>query len=175
MLAAVVIAPPAGATPVSSNDFPFEGIDFTVEVVAPPDIIAATGSPGLLNDDPLGLIPQRPLVQRYSLDRDRFEVWLCGGTGYTMNQATYSTVGSPEGQFIIDSVTRGGYASPGLVCAGDPECSWIGSTFPDNGRFAVIGAGSLRDFPMAATHELGHTLHWPHSTPVRPNTTIPST
>ncbi len=156
----------------------------------------------MLDDDPLGLVPKLPFVQRYSLDTDHFEVWLCGDTGYTMDGAiaaleaanssyfagisggrydvvfsaggsvsdpqclansSISPSGTSEGVFIIDDHTNGGYASPGTVCLGDSNCDWIGTTYPANGRYAVIGANSLAGFPSVATHELGHTLQWPHS------------
>jgi hypothetical protein len=72
-------------------------------------------------------------------------------------------VGSPEGIFIIDDVTGGGYASPGRVCLDSSNCEWIAGTYPGNDRYAVIGSGVLNSFPSVATHELGHTLQWPHS------------
>ena len=180
--------------------------DFVAPIVDAPDGLQAVGIQGVLDDDPLGLVPKLPFVQRYSLDNDHWEVWLCGDTGYSLDQAivdletasaeyfdavsdgryeisfsaggvisgdptclsgfengAYSTVGSPEGLFIIDSVTGGGYASPGIVCSGDSNCDWIGTTFPGNGRYAVIGSSSLAAFPSVAVHELGHTLQWPHS------------
>ena len=53
----------------------------------------------------------------------------------------YSTVGSPEGILIVDSVTgSGGYASPGVICINDsPDCTGISATFPGNRRYAVLG------------------------------------
>lgn len=181
--------------------------DFSAPIVDEPNRLnIGDTTQGVLDDDPLGLVPKLPFVQRYSLDTDNWEVWLCGNTGYNLNQAvaelndamvdyfsamsggrysvsfspggvksgdpeclanfkngTYSTVGSPEGLFIIDSVTGGGVASPGIVCSGDSNCGWIGSTFPSNGRYAIVGAGALSDFPSVAVHEMGHTLQWPHS------------
>jgi len=154
-----------------------------------------------------GLIPKTPFVQRYSLDQDHWEVWLCGSVSSTLPQAiaalqaatvdyydslsggvyepvftaggtiptdsscingffngTYTPVGSPEGLFVIDSVTGGGFASPGIICIStDPDCSWIGSTFPSNQRYAVVGESSLLNYPSVTAHELGHTLQWPHS------------
>lgn len=206
VVAALVIAVPSGATASEPTTSPFDGVDYEAPVAPAPYDTSRAAAQGVLDDDPLGLIPQRPFVQRYSLDRDHWEVWLCGNTGYTMNEAlaaleaatldyydamslgryeieftaggsiagdpscingfingSYSANGSPEGLFVIDSVTNGGFASPGLVCFGDPGCSWIGSTFPDNRRYAVVGAGALGSVPMVAAHELGHTLHWPHS------------
>ncbi|MCP4303640.1 MAG: hypothetical protein GY788_01905 [bacterium] len=180
--------------------------DFSAPIVDPPDGLQAVAAQGVFDNDPLGLIPKLPFVQRYSLDRDHWEVWLCGDTGYTLGGAiadleaaateyfdamslgryeisfsaggtlpgdphclngfendTYSTVGSAEGIFIIDSVTGGGYASPGIICSGGSNCDWIPTTFPGNGRYAVLGAGALANYPSVAVHEMGHTLQWPHS------------
>ncbi|MCP3995757.1 MAG: hypothetical protein GY722_11920 [bacterium] len=179
--------------------------DWEAPIVTPPGGLDAIGLNGVLDDDPLGLVPKLPFVQRYSLDTDHFEVWLCGDTGYTMNEAIadletgmadyYDSIsggrytisfspggatsephcindlksgaltlaGTPEGVLIIDSVTGGGYASPGIICLETGNCGWVGSTFPDNGRFAIVGADALRGFPSIAVHEIGHTLQWPHS------------
>lgn len=192
---------------VGTTDTPLrQPDDFTAPVVESPPGIQATETQGVLDDDPLGLVPKLPFVQHYSLDTDHWEVWLCGETGFTVSQAvahlesaandyydavsggryaitfspggiisgdpyclngfengTYSTVGSPEGVFIVDSVTGGGYASPGIICSGTSNCPWIGTTFPASGRYAVVGSSSLATFPSIAVHELGHTLQWPHS------------
>jgi hypothetical protein len=183
----------------------FEPDDWDAPVVA--DTRGADTTQGLFDEDPTGLIPKTPFVQRYSLDQDHWEVWLCGNVTHTMPQVlaaleaatvdyydslsggvyepiftaggtkpldatcldgflngTYSPVGSPEGLLIIDSVTGGGYASPGTICiSSDPDCGWIGSTFPDNYRYAVVGENSAMNWPSVTAHELGHTLQWPHS------------
>jgi hypothetical protein len=39
---------------------------------------------GLFDDDPTGLVPKTPFVQRYSLDQDHWEVWLCGSVSTPM-------------------------------------------------------------------------------------------
>jgi hypothetical protein len=156
----------------------------------------------VLDTDPLGLIPKESFVQRYSLDTDHWEVWMCGNTGISHSEAIarleaetvpyYEDIsggalhleftaggtvpagdcvddvkaaspGGSEGALIIDTVTGGGYATPGYICYGDSDCDWIPSTFPGNGRYAVVGAHSFQAYPMVVAHELGHTLQWPHS------------
>jgi hypothetical protein len=198
----LLTATAATATAESPADDPvvLRGADFNTEIVESPNSANATGTQGVLDDDPLALVPKLRFVQRYSLDTDHFEVWLCGSTGYTMTEAiaaleaatadyyaavsggryavTFSAggtsndshclgsivpAGSPEGVFIIDDVTGGGYASPGRICLEDSNCDWIGTTFPANDRYAVIGSAAINSFPSIATHELGHTLQWPHS------------
>ncbi len=195
---------PSEATP---TDWRLPQQDWEAEVVPAPDTIQADGTAGILDDDPLGLVPKLPFVQRYSLDTDHWEVWLCGNTGYTMNGAiadleaatsrllrrsirgqvsaqllsrrhqhrpvlhqrsrsgNISTVGSPEGVIVVDSVTGGGFASPGLVCSDDRtgDCTWIDDKFPGNGRYAVVGGSALAGWGSVATHEIGHTIQWPHS------------
>ncbi len=208
LLVAVSSLAPAAAGATAVTDPVLADNDYTAPIVDEPDGIQADGIQGVLDDDPLTLVPKLPFVQRYSLDVDHWEVWLCGPTGYTVNQAvtdmeaaaaeyfdamsggryeisftaggsipgdprclngfqgtnpTYSPIGSPEGLLIIDSVTGGGFASPGIVCSGDSNCDWISTKFPGNGRYAVIGSGSLSSFPSLAVHEIGHTLQWPHS------------
>ena len=77
---------------------------------------------------------------------------------------TYLMAGTPEGILIVDSVTGGGFASPGSICLdNNADCPSIPSTFPGNGRYAVVGEGALLSFPSVAVHELGHALQWPHS------------
>ena len=210
---AILLVIPTGIVPSAAAtstplEHPLSPTDWEAPLVNPPDGTNAVGIQGVLDDDPLGLVPKLPFVQRYSLDTDHFEVWLCGNTGYTMNQAIadlesamvayydaisggryniefsaggtipddpqclsgfqgqnpeYSPAGSPEGILILDSVTGGGYASPGIICTEQGNCDWIGSTFPDNGRYAVVGANTLSSFPSVSAHEIGHTLQWPHS------------
>jgi len=198
------VLPPSSAGAVSADEL-LPQDDWVAPIVDGPDGIQADGIQvdgiaGDLDDDPHGLVPKLPFVQRYSLDTDHWEVWLCGNTGYTMGAAIsdleYATIpyfdamsggryaitytpggtssdpycldgidpiGDPEGVVVIDSVTGGGYASPGLVCSGSGNCDYIGDTYPDNGRFAVVGAHALDGFGSVAAHEIGHTIHWPHS------------
>jgi hypothetical protein len=211
LAASLVFVLPAAATPVTpasaaDTDRLLPENDWEAGIVATPDGVQADSTAGVLDGDPLGLVPKRPFVQRYSLDSDHWEVWLCGSTGYSMGQAiadleaatvdyfdavsggrytisyspggtstdpnciddlaagTIPTIGNPEGLIVIDSVTVGGYASPGLVCSGsDVDCPWIGDKFPESGRYAVVGAYALSGFESVATHEIGHTIQWPHS------------
>jgi hypothetical protein len=210
LAATVLLVLPAAAVPLSppeatQTDWRVPQQDWQAEVVPAPATIQADSTAGVLDNDPLGLVPKLPFVQRYSLDTDHWEVWLCGNTGYTMSEAiadleaatvdyfaaqsggrynvSYSPggtstnsyclddlrtgaiypIGNPEGLIIIDDTTGGGYASPGLVCSGTSNCDYLGGKFPENGRFAVVGAHALSEFGSIATHELGHTIHWPHS------------
>ncbi len=85
-----------------------------------------------------------------------------GPSGSCVSQVSAAATSAPEGVLVVDDWTSGGYASPGYVCSvGD--CSWIPSTYPDNGRYAIIGESSLFSVDYVAVHEVGHTLHWPHS------------
>ncbi|MDJ0497872.1 MAG: S-layer homology domain-containing protein [Acidimicrobiia bacterium] len=169
----------------------------------------AVGGEDVLDGDPHRLIPKKAFVQRYSLDVDNFEVWLCGSVVNDMatviaqleaasvdyfaalsdgrytpsftaggsipddascmpeflaDSPSYTPAGSPEALLVVDSVTGGGYASPGSVCGGSSiDCPGIPSTFPGNGRYAIVGESALFNFPSVAIHEIGHTLQWPHS------------
>jgi len=201
VLIATVTPAASGAVPESPQR---DSIDWKAPVVAGP----SHSIQGLFDEDPTGLIPKTPFVQRYSLDQDHWEVWLCGPMETSMSaviadleaasvdyfdslsggvyepvfheggtkpgdadclqgflDGTYSTVGTPEGLLIIDGdYISGGYASPGSICGGtDPDCGWIGSTFPGNRRYAVLGEPVIGTWPSVTVHELGHTLQWPHS------------
>ncbi len=84
--------------------------------------------------------------------------------GFFGEQPDYTPEGSPEAIIIIDSITGGGFATPGPICGGDSsDCPFLGTTFPENGRYAIVGENALFGFPAVAVHEMGHTLHWPHS------------
>ena len=203
--AAAMVAVAPAASGAGTPQPVLQGDDWSAPVGNVPQSFSTTQ--GLFDDDPTGLVPKTPFVQRYSLDQDHWEVWLCGSVSSTLPQAiaalqaatvdyydslsggvyepvftaggtiptdsscvngffngTYTPVGSPEGLFVIDSVTGGGFASPGTICIStDPDCSWIGSTFPSNQRYAVVGESSLLNYPSVTAHELGHTLQWPHS------------
>jgi hypothetical protein len=207
----LLVLPATATTPIfpasaADTDRLLPENDWEAGIVATPDSVQIDRTAGVLDGDPLGLVPKLPFVQRYSLDTDHWEVWLCGSTGYSMGQAiadleaatvdyfdamsggryaiTYSpggtstnpncisdlesgdipTIGNPEGVIVIDSVTGGGYASPGLVCSGsDVDCPGIDDKFPLSGRYAVVGAYALSGFGSVAAHEIGHTIQWPHS------------
>lgn len=52
-----------------------------------------------------------------------------------------------------------GFASPGCIawtCAFD-------APWPDQRRYALVGSATIPDHPGVSVHELGHTIHWPHS------------
>jgi S-layer family protein len=78
--------------------------------------------------------------------------------------AASSAASGTEGIFIIDTVTGGGFASPGSVCFSGDECSWVPSTVATgSGRYAVVGDTAFANYPQVVVHELGHSYHWPHS------------
>ena len=189
MIAIVMTAAPA-ASGIAPTVPTLDPDDWEVPLVFN-DAAPSYFTEGMFDDDPTGLIPKTPFVQRYSLDQDHWEVWLCGPVTRTMPQVLadlenatvdyfdalsggvyepvftpggtkpddanclpefragdYLPAGTPEGLLIIDPVTNGGYASSGVMwISDDPDCSWISATFPDNGRYAVLGQNSLVNFP----------------------------
>ncbi len=210
LLAVLAVVCLAAFAPAASGNTPqqprLDPKDWEAPTVVSEDI-DADGVNGLYDDDPTGLIPKTPFVQRYSLDQDYWEVWRCGGVSTSMTSilntldgatvdyfddlsgglyepvfvaggtiagdenclngfisGSYSPVGSPEGLLVVNTVTgSGGYASPGTICIdSNPDCGWIGSTFPDNRRYTVLGEAVLA-FDSVIAHEIGHTLQWPHS------------
>jgi len=86
-LSGVLVLPaPAGAeTGPGRFESPRPG-DYTATVVGAPDATETDAIAGVLDTDPLGLVPKASFVRRYSLDTDHFEVWLCGNTGLTHAQ-----------------------------------------------------------------------------------------
>ncbi len=203
-LVAAITPAASGAPPELARPVP---IDWEAPVVVDRDPGYATQ--GLFDDDPTGLVPKTPFVQRYSLDQDYWEVWLCGSVSASMSSiiatlnaasvdyfdsisggvyepvfsaggsittdgngdclpefldGTYPTAGSQEGVLIVDhDYGSGGYASPGWTCINtQPDCTGIGSTFPSNRRYVVLGEAVL-PYASIINHEIGHTLQWPHS------------
>ena len=197
-------------SPAASGEAAEQVNDDTPDWEAPIVVDRGLALQGLFDEDPTGLVPKTPFVQRYSLDQDHWEVWLCGPMETTMDvvitnleaasvdyfdsmsgglyepvfhpggtkpadadclqefiDGTYPTVSAsaPEGLLIIDGdYGNGGYASPGTICiSSNPDCSWIGSSFPDNRRYAVLGEPVVGNWPSVIVHELGHALQWPHS------------
>ncbi len=69
---------------------------------------------------------------------------------------------STEAALIVTDDNLSGFASSEsqLESFGFPPPP---TTFPDNERYAVVGTVSLYFFPSTVPHEIGHTLHWPHS------------
>jgi hypothetical protein len=88
----LVVASPTATAESPSDRVVLRGSDFSTELVTPPAGTMAVAALGALDDDPLGLVPELPFVQRYSLDTDHFEVWLCGSTGYTIDEAIAALV-----------------------------------------------------------------------------------
>ncbi len=67
---------------------------------------------------------------------------------------------------ILDNKSNSGKATPGSYCY---NCSnLVSTTFPDNGRWAIVEGESVKDFGFGAhittaAHEIGHTISFPHS------------
>ena len=68
-----------------------------------------------------------------------------------------------EGAFIVTDDGLAGFGGPGYECGTASQCASTPATYPDNARAVVVGGQTLRSFPLVAAHELGHALHWPHS------------
>ncbi len=72
---------------------------------------------------------------------------------------------------VMDDTSNGGLATSGVPCT--TNCGSAPTTYPANGRWAVVGGDSLMapdsippiDYPHVTTavHEIGHMLGWPHS------------
>ena len=74
VLCTSVIAP--AAADAAKSEPVLQPDDWAVPTVVDGD--APVGSvQDLFDEDPTGLVPKTPFVQRYSLDQDRWEVWLC--------------------------------------------------------------------------------------------------
>lgn len=71
----------------------------------------------------------------------------------------------PNGVLIVGDVSHdGGEGGPGLWCL--TACGEIPLTFPANHRYVYVGSGAVLGASpriSAITHELGHSLHFPHS------------
>jgi hypothetical protein len=209
MVAAVVASAPPQLEATSERGLQLSNRDWEVPVVDTPGTNSAAATEDMLDGDQHRLIPKKEFVQRYSLDVDHFEVWLCGSVDNDMatviaqleavsvdyftalsggryapsfspggslpddasclpeflaDPPSYSPTGSPEALLVVDGITGGGYASSGSMCASDSiDCPGIPSTFPGNGRYAIVGEIALFNYPTVAVHEIGHTLQWPHS------------
>jgi len=68
---------------------------------------------------------------------------------------------------ILDNQSNSGQATPGMYCF---NCaSPTSTTFPENGRWAIVEGETVKDFwgfgehITTAAHELGHTISFPHS------------
>jgi hypothetical protein len=113
LLAASLVAVPAASAatsqaPVLAND------DWEAPIVVTADV-AATGPHGVFDDDPKGLVPKTPFVQRYSLDTDHWEVWRCGSVSTSpsdlvaaLEAATVDYYGAISGGRYTPSFSEGG-------------------------------------------------------------------
>ncbi|MEX2423839.1 MAG: S-layer homology domain-containing protein [Acidimicrobiia bacterium] len=85
------------------------------------------------------------------------------------NAVAESSTNSPHGALIVaDGGFGEGYGSTGYTCP--PPFGGCPTTYPDNLRQVVLGAGSVVTVApysqariMAVAHEIGHALGWAHS------------
>lgn len=68
---------------------------------------------------------------------------------------------------VVDVPYAGGYGTAGYPCVEGVACP---TSYPDNGRMVVVGAGAVSPVGLSGTpllstvaHEIGHALWWPHS------------
>jgi hypothetical protein len=78
-----------------------------------------------------------------------------------------STTGTAAGALIVvDAPYAGGFATAGVWCEISSECP---RTYPQNGRFAVVGGSTVTSVGGAppalrtVAHEIGHAISFPHS------------
>ena len=88
----------------AASGAPPERIDWEAPVVEGGPLGATEG---LFDDDPTGLVPKTPFVQRYSLDQDHWEVWLCGSVSSSMNAVLAELNAAAVGYF--DEISGGLY------------------------------------------------------------------
>ena len=85
------------------------------------------------------------------------------------NAVSQASSSSPNGALIVADGGYGeGYGNAGYSCP--PPFGGCATTFPNNLRQVVLGAGSVAPAPpwtgagtMVVAHEIGHALHWAHS------------
>jgi hypothetical protein len=85
-----------------------------------------------------------------------------------IDDALSLTGGSFTNALVADStLAGGGYASPGTIYTSDsgPDFDVFERSPLEAGRGGWVGGAVISDRPNPGTivHELGHTLHWPHS------------
>jgi len=91
---------------------------------------------------------------------------IADSTGDCVDAVKAASGGTFEAALIIsdnNNDPRAGYATPGLIGYTAAQSASIAATFPENERYAVVHSDWIMGHPTVVTHELGHTLHWPHS------------
>jgi hypothetical protein len=90
--------------------------------------------------------------------------------GTCRSEAMHRSPGTSTGALLVLDYSTGGNAVPGrYACSTSPYGCELSETFPDNGRYAIVGlnfvAGDGVDGkgPAGLIHEMGHLLGWPHS------------
>ena len=142
LLAIAVIAALTSANPASgsSPEGPDRsGRDWEVTVVTTPGPDEGS-TQGVLDADPHGLVPKAPYVQRYSLDTDHFEVWLCGSVSHNMSQVIAQLEAANLDYF--QALSGGRYTpafSAGGSIPGDASCI---AEFLD-GTYSPVGRSTL--------------------------------
>ncbi|MEO6653042.1 MAG: hypothetical protein ABIP17_10335 [Ilumatobacteraceae bacterium] len=90
------------------------------------------------------------------------------GPAQCLDEAERQT-GAPFTNVLVAGSTfgGGGFASPGRIFTSDlaPNSTVLDRSPTQSGRGGWVGGSVISDRPNAATivHEIGHTIHWPHS------------
>ena len=98
-----------------------------------------------------------------------------GDIGTCLNKVANNSAGNRNGAVVVlDDILSNaegfaGLAGPGYFCTDGGSCG-VPSTFPGNGRYALLGAETFASntpwgepLTSIGAHEMGHAIHFPHS------------
>ena len=132
----LVVAVTPAASGAAPEPLQRDPLDWEAPIVVDSDPGSGYAPQGLFDEDPTGLVPKTPFVQRYSLDQDHWEVWLCGPVSTPMS-TVIATLEAASGDYF-DSLSGGVYEpvfTPGGAKSADADC------LPEflNGTYATAG------------------------------------